>query len=175
MRVIDDNGAEIDSPDLELGKLVPERLLVAHHDEVPERERIEEEGDPIWQNPDDPENALIPIVVVQDYAPAVPAWDEYEDVMRYVRYTQDELDEIAAKRAEEEAERLAAEAAAADAERKRAEREAIVDGAPARFAGVESTQLDHDEAITALYESMVQAQLDTDEALVTMYEFVNAN
>lgn len=175
MRIIDENGAEIENPDLELGRLEPERLLAAHHDEVPEKERIEEEGEPIWQNPDDPENALIPIVVVQEYAPAVPAWDEYEDVMRYVRYTQEELDGIAAKRAEEEAERLEAEAAAAEAERKRAEREAVVDGAPARFDAVEAAQLDHDEAITGLYESMVQAQLDVDEALVTMYEMANAN
>lgn len=175
MRIIDEAGAEVENPDLELGKLVPERLLVAHHGEVPEKERIEEEGEPIWQNPDDPENALIPIVVVQEYAPAVPAWDEYEDAMRYVRYTQEELDEIAAGKAAEEESRRKAEEEAEAAKRLAEERNAIVDGAPARFDGVESAQLDCDEAITALYESMVQAQLDTDEALVTMYELSNAN
>lgn len=174
MRIIDEDGAEIESPDLDLGHLEPERLLIAHHDEAPERERIEEEGEPLWQNPDDPENALIPIVVVQEYAPAVPAWDEYEDVMRYVPYTQGELDEMAERAAAEEAEREAAEEARAEAERKRAEREGIVDAAPGRFASVEAAQLDHDEAITGLYESMSRSQLDVDEALVTMYELSNA-
>ncbi|WP_270208401.1 hypothetical protein [Eggerthella lenta] len=174
MRIIDENGAEVENPDLDLGRLVPERILVAHHDGVPEKPRIEEEGEPIWQNPDDPDNALVPIVVVQEYEPAIPAWDEHEDVMRYVRYTQAELDEIAARRAEEEAERAAAEEAAAEAERKRAEREAIVDGTPARFESLETAQLDHDEAITGLYESMTAAQLDADEALVTLYEMIAA-
>lgn len=173
MRIIDENGAEVENPDLELGRLEHEKLLIAHHDEVSEKDRIEEEGEPIWQNPDDPDNALIPIVVVQEYAPAIPAWDEYEDVMRYVPYTQAELEEIAARKAAEEEARKAAEEEAAAAKRLAEERNAIVDGAPARFEGVETTQLDHDEAIASLYESAAKAQLDTDEAIVTIYEMMN--
>lgn len=41
---------------------------------------------------------------------------------------------------------------------------------PERVGALETDVLDHDEAITGLYETMVQAQLDTDEALVTIYE-----
>lgn len=174
MRIVDENGAELENPDMELGRLQQDRMFVVHHEEIPEKERVEEQGKPIWQDPDDPQNALIPVTIVQEYEPAIPAWDEYEDVMRYIPYTQDELDEIAARKAAEEEARKKAEEEA-EAERKLAEtRNAIIDGAPARFAGVESTQLDHDEAIATLYESMTQAQLDTDEALVTIYEMVSA-
>lgn len=172
MRTIDENGADIANPDLELGRLVPERLLIAHHEAIPEKPYIEAPGDPLWQNPDDPDNALIAIVVVQEYEPAQPAWDEYEDVLRYKPYTRAELDDIAAKKAAEEAARQQAAEEAAAAKALEEQRNAIVDEAPARFGAVEAAQLDHDEAITALYESMTLAQLDSDEALVALYEMI---
>lgn len=170
MRIIDENGIEVTDPDMDLGRLEPERLLVAHHDAVAEKPYIEEEGEPIWQDPDDPSNALIPIVVVQEHEPAKPAWDEYEDVMRYRPYTPDELAAIAAEKAAEEEARRKAEEEAAAAKALEEQRNAVVDGAPARFDAVEAAQLDHDEAITGLYESTTQAQLDHDEALVALYE-----
>lgn len=57
------------------------------------------------------------------------------------------------------------------AEEKR--REDWMERGPDRTDGLETDVLDHDEAITGLYETMVQAQLDTDEALVTIYETMN--
>lgn len=57
------------------------------------------------------------------------------------------------------------------AEEKR--REEWMERGPDRTDGLEADVLDHDEVITGLYETMVQAQLDTDEAIVTMYELMN--
>ena len=57
------------------------------------------------------------------------------------------------------------------AEEKR--REEWMERGPDRTDGLEADVLDHDEAITGLYETIVQAQLDTDEAIVTMYELMN--
>lgn len=170
MRTIDENNNEIDHPDLSLGRLEPDTILIAHHSAI---EAVAEQGH--WDTVAEYPNGGRDVAWVVDVpaVDAVPAWDEYEDVMRYIPYTQEELDEIAARAAAEEEARKKAEEEA-EAERKLAEaRNAIIDGAPARFDSVESTQLDHDEAIAVLYESMTQAQLDTDEALVTIYEMMS--
>ena len=84
MRTIDQDGREIAAPDLEAGHLVPERILVAHHDaieavkEVSHYEVIAEyEG-----GGKDVQRVIdIPGIAARD------AWDEYEDVYRYVPYT----------------------------------------------------------------------------------------
>lgn len=84
MRTIDQDGREIVAPDLEAGHLVPERILVAHHDSIEAVEEVshyeviaEYEGG----GKDVQRVVDIPGIAAQD------AWDEYEDVYRYVPYT----------------------------------------------------------------------------------------
>lgn len=170
MKVYDTEWNEVEDPDPELGRTEPARRLVARHEAVPERERIEEidYDNPIKVYPNGGKD--LRLVVVQEYSPPVPAWDEYEDCLVYTPYTPEELAEIAERKAAEEAAREEAERKAAEEERRLAEREAVIDGAPERFGALEDTQLDHDEAIAALYEAQTQAQLDADEAITALYE-----
>lgn len=84
MRTIDQDGREIAAPDLEAGHLVPERILVAHHDAIEAVEEVshyeviaEYEGG----GKDVQRVVDIPGIAARD------AWDEYEDVYRYVPYT----------------------------------------------------------------------------------------
>lgn len=84
MRTIDQDGREIAAPDLEAGHLVPERILVAHHDAIEAVEEVshyeviaEYEG-----GGKDVQRVIdVPGTAARD------AWDEYEDVYRYVPYT----------------------------------------------------------------------------------------
>ena len=84
MRTIDQDGREIVTPDLEAGHLVPERILVAHHDAIEAVEEVshyeviaEYEG-----GGKDVQRVIdVPGTAARD------AWDEYEDVYRYVPYT----------------------------------------------------------------------------------------
>ena len=115
MTIIDEQGQEIQDPDLSLGYLKEYRRLVAHHDAI-------EYQPPVYNE-----------VVVKEYdnggvlkerrlvTPAVEAqdaWDEYEDVLLYVLYTEEELAAI-----EEEKKRQEEEAAKAEKEAKAAARE----------------------------------------------------
>lgn len=146
MRILDQNGIEVVEPDLELGHLVEETILIEHHDAVPEtprvvtRKLVSKSGDA----------ALFEKVVTQPYVPAKPAWDETETIKRYVLYTADELAqreaENAAREAAIEAENAAREAAAA----LQAEREAFADAAPDALIEI-SEKLD--AVIDALAES----------------------
>ena len=84
MRTIDQDGREIVAPDFETGHLVPERILVAHHDAIEAVEEVshyeviaEYEGG----GKDVQRVVEIPGIAARD------AWDEYEDVYRYVPYT----------------------------------------------------------------------------------------
>ena len=84
MRTIDQDGREIVASDLEAGHLVPERILVAHHDAIEAVEEVshyeviaEYEGG----GKDVQRVVDIPGIAARD------AWDEYEDVYRYVPYT----------------------------------------------------------------------------------------
>lgn len=84
MRTIDQDGSEIVAPDLEAGHLVPKRILVAHHDAMEAVEEVshyeviaEYEGG----GKDVQRVVDIPGIAARD------AWDEYEDVYRYVPYT----------------------------------------------------------------------------------------
>lgn len=84
MRTIDQDGREIVAPDLEAGHLVPERILVAHHDAIEAVEEVshyeviaEYEGG----GKDVQRVVDIPGIAARD------ARDEYEDVYRYVPYT----------------------------------------------------------------------------------------
>lgn len=95
MRIIDINGNEITSPDLNLGKMVEEQIFVAHHEAI---EAVEEQWhyEVIAEYPNGGKDVKrvidIPAVEPKD------AWDEYETVQRYVPYTEEELAEIEAIR-----------------------------------------------------------------------------
>ena len=84
MRTIDQDGREIVAPDLEAGHLVPERILVAHHDAMEAVEEVshyEVSAEYEGGGKDVQRVVDIPGIAARD------AWDEYEDVYRYVPYT----------------------------------------------------------------------------------------
>lgn len=116
MRILDQQGNEMEAPDLALGRLVPETMLIAHHEAKPaiaRKTRLEEKA--IGLRPGD---KLVKRVVEQEYVPPVAAWDEVEQILRYVPYTDEELAEIAEREADAEKSRL-------EAERRRAAMEAL--------------------------------------------------
>lgn len=100
---------ELQNPDLTRGKLESARRVTVHHDAVPATVRYEVMDDTVTA--DFPEGLRQEITT-----PAQDAWDEYEDVQRYVPYTDAELAEMAAKAL---AEKAAVDAAAKEEEARR--------------------------------------------------------
>lgn len=88
MRIFDENGIEIESPDYEKGYVVPDRLLVQHHEAI---EAVLAQGhyETIKEYPNGGKDAVF--VVDVPGVEAKEAWDEYEDIMRYILYTEEEL------------------------------------------------------------------------------------
>ena len=122
MKIIDETGAVLTTePDLEAGYLV-EDVEVIHHDAVEgaapqwHRETAKlPDGTPAIYYRDGVEIGRDTVKVID--VPGVdpqPAWDEEVPVMRYIRYTAEEL-------AQREADKKAAEDAKAEADRKKAE------------------------------------------------------
>lgn len=91
MRIFDENGLEIQNPDYERGHLKEDRLLVAHHEAV---EAVAENGH--WETIAEYPNGGKDVAWVVDVpgVEAAEAWDEYEDILRYIPYTAEELAEI---------------------------------------------------------------------------------
>ena len=88
MRILDENNAEITSPDLSLGHLVEEEVFVAHHPAVAEvREQWHYETVYEYLNGGKDVVKVIDVPGVE----AKDAWDEYETIKRYVPYTEEEL------------------------------------------------------------------------------------
>ena len=94
MRILDTNNNEITSPDLSLGHLEKESIFVKHHEA---KVAVEEVGhyEVIAEYPEtggkDVEWIIdVPGVIAGD------AWEEYEEIMRYIPYTAEELAEIEA-------------------------------------------------------------------------------
>lgn len=98
MRILDENGIEIESPDLEKGYLKEESLFIMHHDAV---EAVEEvwHYETIAEYPNGGKD-VEKVIDVQGVE-AQEAWDEYEDIQRYILYTEEELSER--EKAKEEA------------------------------------------------------------------------
>ena len=92
MRILDENGIELTNPDLTLGHLEEEEILVAHHEAV---EAVEEQGhyEVIAEYPDTNGKDVEWVVDVPGVE-AQEAWDEYESILRYILYTEEELEEI---------------------------------------------------------------------------------
>lgn len=113
MRIFDETKTkEITEFDLELGKLVPDKLFVCHHDEIPFQhgrtakeiaEEFEASGIGIEIGFDGQYRRIIEehegggrfgkLIDDEPDIPAKPAWDEYEDILVYIPYTAAELAE----------------------------------------------------------------------------------
>lgn len=119
MKIIDSNGVEIANPDLTLGYLKQDTQTI-HHDAVAGVEEVSHyetetlpDGTPaIYYDTDGREKGrdVRKVVDVLGVDPQL-AWDEEVPVMRYIRYTAEELDaqEKARKEAEEKAQLPTAE------------------------------------------------------------------
>ena len=102
MRILDKDNDEITSPDLESGYLTRETIVIAHHDAV-EAKAGKSHVEVVKEYP----NGGKDVVTVWDESPteAKEAYDETEQIQRYILYTAEELKAIADAKAE--AERLA--------------------------------------------------------------------
>lgn len=92
MKIIDENGVEVtESPDLTLGRLVDDVEIVHHEATVAVKKVCHYVTTKTYPN------GSAEVEEVVDVAPvtAKPAWDETVPIQRYIKYTQDELDEQA--------------------------------------------------------------------------------
>ena len=99
MRILDNDNNEVTSPDLEKGYLKAETIVIKHHAAVeatPGKSHIE-----VVKEYD---NGGKDVITVWDEKPteAKDAYDETEEIQRYIPYTADELEKIT--KAKEEAE-----------------------------------------------------------------------
>lgn len=88
MRTFDNNNNEIMTPDITKGRLVEDKLFIKHHEAieaVPEQFHYET----IREYPNGGKDVVrvIDVPGVQ----AVEAWDEYEDILRFIPFTEVEL------------------------------------------------------------------------------------
>lgn len=106
MKIIDSNGLEITTPDLTKGYLKPETQTI-HHDAVAGVEEVSHYEYKTYPNGGRDRWKVVDVPGVDPQ----PAWDEEVPVMRYIRYTAEELaaQEKARKEAEEKAQLPTAE------------------------------------------------------------------
>lgn len=101
---------ELQNPDMTLGRLETAKRVTVHHEAVPASVRYEVMTRTVTA--DFPDGLRQEITT-----PAQDAWDEYEEVHRYVPYTDAELADIAEKaQAEKDAAAKASEQAAKEEE-----------------------------------------------------------
>lgn len=88
MRILDQNGQEIFDPDLTKGHLETETIVTAHHDAVPASA-----GKSHVEVVREYENGGKDVITVWDEKPteAKAAYDETEEIQRYIPYTELEL------------------------------------------------------------------------------------
>lgn len=148
MRILDENDQEVTDPDLTLGHLEPDQLFVQHHDAIPEKMPVKEidYDNPIWTGPNG--GKLVETKIVSEYQPPVDAWDEYEDILRYILYTEEELAEIEAqKKAEEEAQKEAEEQAKKEAAEQEIEKQIQVQMRTAAMFSVATLSLTDEQVM----------------------------
>lgn len=87
MKIIDENGAAIENPDLTLGYLVDDTEEITH----PAVEGVEEQWH--WETVTEYPNGGKDVQKIIDVpgVPAQAAWTEQVPVQRYIRYTEEEL------------------------------------------------------------------------------------
>lgn len=128
MKIIDENGVELTGePDLTLGRLVDD-VEIVHHDAIAGVQQVSHYV-PIEHLANG--STIVEEVIDVPGVEPKPAWDEEVPVMRYIRYTAEELAEQA------EAKKKAEEAAAAEA-KKKAELETV----PGRMDALEAANDD---------------------------------
>ena len=91
MRVYDETKSyELTVYDLEKGTLVADKLFIAHHPEQAEIPAVKHREVKRFPNGGASAEWVIDVPAV----PAKPSWDEYEDIMVYVPFTEEQLQEI---------------------------------------------------------------------------------
>lgn len=91
MKVYDETKSyELTVYDLEQGKLIPDKLFIAHHPEQAEIPAVKHREVKRFPNGGASAEWVIDVPAV----PAKPSWDEYEDIMVYVPFTAEQLQEI---------------------------------------------------------------------------------
>ena len=90
MKILDENGVKLDAPDLEKGYLKSDSLFVMHHAATP---GTEEQGH--WETIAEYPNGGKDVTWIVDTpgTEAREAWDEYEEIQRFIAYTPKELAE----------------------------------------------------------------------------------
>ena len=92
MKIIDENGVELtEAPDLTLGRLVDD-VEIVHHDAIAGVQQVSHYV-PIEHLANG--STIVEEVVDVPGVDPQPAWDETVPIQRYIKYTQDELDEQA--------------------------------------------------------------------------------
>ena len=92
MKIIDENGVELTGePDLTLGRLVDD-VEIVHHDAIAGVQQISHYV-PIEHLANG--STIVEEVIDVPGVEPKPAWDETVPIQRYIKYTQDELDELA--------------------------------------------------------------------------------
>lgn len=95
MKIFDENDVEIQNPDYNLGYCRPDQILVAHHEAV---EAVQE----VWHYRTVAEypngGRDVEKVVDVEGVEARDAYDEFEDILRYILYTEEELAAMEAER-----------------------------------------------------------------------------
>ena len=88
MRIIDENGIEITEYDLTKGHLISDKIISVHHDAVPGVEEVSH-----YEKTAEYKNGGVDMKKVIDtaYVAPVEAYDEYEEVQRYILYTEEEI------------------------------------------------------------------------------------
>ena len=99
MRILDENNIDLTEEEinLELGYLKPESIISIHHEAIEETKGVGH-YEVIAEYPNGGRD--VAWIVDVPGTEAKEAWDEYEDIQRYVLYTEEEL---AAKEAEKKA------------------------------------------------------------------------
>lgn len=92
MKIIDENGVELtEAPDLTLGRLVDD-VEIVHHDAIARVQQVSHYV-PIEHLANG--STIVEEVIDVPGVEPKPAWDETVPIQRYIKYTQDELDEQA--------------------------------------------------------------------------------
>lgn len=92
MKIIDENGVELTGePDLTLGRLVDD-VEIVHHDAIAGVQQVSHYV-PIEHLANG--STIVEEVIDVPGVEPKPAWDETVPIQRYIKYTQDELDEQA--------------------------------------------------------------------------------
>ena len=92
MKIVDENGVELTGePDLALGRLVDD-VEIIHHDAIAGVQQVSHYV-PIEHLANG--STIVEEVIDVPGVEPKPAWDETVPIQRYIKYTQDELDEQA--------------------------------------------------------------------------------